>query len=131
MVGALVTQERVLQERGRQRSASPRTNRLTNDDWRLIQSCKNGDRKAWDRLIGKYERSVYRFAYSLSRNHDDAADIAGQVFVRLYEHIHSFRHDSHFTSWLFFYRPERLCRHMHPPAPPVPSLAGRGHGYRR
>jgi RNA polymerase sigma-70 factor (ECF subfamily) len=70
-------------------------------DWDIIQRCKQGDEKAWDALIARYEKSVYKFAYSLSRNYDDAADIAGQVFVRLYENIHTFRNDSHFTSWLF------------------------------
>jgi RNA polymerase sigma-70 factor, ECF subfamily len=74
---------------------------LVSEDWRLIQACKLGDRNAWNDLISRYEKSVYKFAYTLARNYDDAADIAGQVFVRLYENIHTFRNDSHFTSWLF------------------------------
>jgi len=86
------------------RSTSARAtgaSRTPTPDWELIQRCKSGDRSAWDILISRYERSVYKFAYTLSRNYDDAADIAGQVFVRLYENIHTFRNDSHFTSWLF------------------------------
>jgi RNA polymerase sigma-70 factor (ECF subfamily) len=75
--------------------------RPATEDWRLIQACKQGDHKAWDILIHRYEKSVYKFAYTLARNYDDAADIAGQVFVRLFENIHTFRNDSHFTSWLF------------------------------
>jgi RNA polymerase sigma-70 factor (ECF subfamily) len=75
--------------------------RASEDEWRLIQACKHGDREAWSILIRRYERSIYKFAYTLARNYDDAADIAGQVFIRLYEHIHTFRNDSHFTSWLF------------------------------
>jgi RNA polymerase sigma-70 factor, ECF subfamily len=77
------------------------TLRANSDDWKLIQACKQGDRHAWNLLIQRYEKSVYKFAYTLARNYDDAADIAGQVFVRLYENIHTFRNDSHFTSWLF------------------------------
>jgi RNA polymerase sigma-70 factor (ECF subfamily) len=85
------------------RQTTPRTStqRPASDDWRLIQACKQGDRRAWDLLIQRYEKSVYKFAYTLARNYDDAADIAGQVFVRLFENIHTFRNDSHFTSWLF------------------------------
>jgi RNA polymerase sigma-70 factor (ECF subfamily) len=82
-------------------TAARATGRDTSDDWRLIQACKQGDRRAWDQLIARYEKSVYKFAYTLARNYDDAADIAGQVFVRLFENIHTFRNDSHFTSWLF------------------------------
>ncbi len=77
------------------------TSRTPSSDWEIIQACKRGDRAAWDTLILRYEKSVYKFAYTLSRSYDDAADIAGQVFVRLYENIHTFRNDSHFTSWLF------------------------------
>jgi RNA polymerase sigma-70 factor (ECF subfamily) len=79
----------------------PRAKPTPAGDWEIIQRCKEGDAQAWDTLIAQYEKSVYKFAYSLSRNYDDAADIAGQVFVRLYENIKSFRNDSHFTSWLF------------------------------
>src|SRR5438876_9231875 len=71
------------------------------DDRNLIDLCRAGDPDAWNTLIQRYEKSVYRFAYTLCRNYDDAADIAGNVFLRLYENIHTFRHESNFTSWLF------------------------------
>lgn len=99
MIGTLVSTD--MSGVRQQRPLRARTNRLSQDDWRLIQACKRGDREAWDKLIARYEKSVYKFAYTLARNYDDAADIAGQVFVRLYENIGTFRHDSHFTSWLF------------------------------
>jgi RNA polymerase sigma-70 factor (ECF subfamily) len=67
----------------------------------LIERCKAGDAKAWDTLIRTYEKSVYKFAYSLCRNHDEAGDIAGQVFLRLYQNLHTFRYEASFTSWLF------------------------------
>jgi len=66
----------------------------------LIERCKSGDAKAWDTLIHTYEKSVYKFAYSLCRNHDEAGDIAGQVFLRLYQNLHTFRYEASFTSWL-------------------------------
>ena len=71
------------------------------DDGTLIDLCRQGDTRAWNALIQRYEKSVYRFAYTLCRNYDDAADIAGQVFLRLYENIRTFRNESNFTSWLF------------------------------
>src|SRR5687767_15188429 len=49
-----------------------------NDDRTLIDLCRQGDSVAWNALIQRYEKSVYRFAYTLCRNHDDSADIAGQ-----------------------------------------------------
>jgi len=67
----------------------------------LLDRCKSGDSAAWDTLIRRYEKSVYKFAYSLCRNHDEAGDIAGQVFLRLYQNLHTFRNEASFTSWLF------------------------------
>jgi RNA polymerase sigma-70 factor (ECF subfamily) len=67
----------------------------------LLDRCKQGDKDAWDTLIRRYEKSVYKFAYSLCRNHEEAGDIAGQVFLRLYQNLHTFRNEASFTSWLF------------------------------
>lgn len=67
----------------------------------LLERCKAGESAAWDTLIRKYEKSVYKFAYSLCRNHEEAGDIAGQVFLRLYQNLHTFRNEASFTSWLF------------------------------
>jgi RNA polymerase sigma-70 factor (ECF subfamily) len=67
----------------------------------LLDRCKAGDTSAWDTLIRRYEKSVYKFAYSLCRNHEEAGDIAGQVFLRLYQNLHTFRNEASFTSWLF------------------------------
>jgi len=67
----------------------------------LLDRCKAGDAAAWDTLIRRYEKSVYKFAYSLCRNHEEAGDIAGQVFLRLYQNLHTFRNEASFTSWLF------------------------------
>ena len=67
----------------------------------LLDRCKAGDKSAWDALIRRYEKSVYKFAYSLCRNHEEAGDIAGQVFLRLFQNLHTFRNEASFTSWLF------------------------------
>lgn len=67
----------------------------------LLDRCKAGDVAAWDTLIRRYEKSIYKFAYSLCRNHEEAGDIAGQVFLRLYQNLSTFRNEASFTSWLF------------------------------
>lgn len=67
----------------------------------LLERCKAGESAAWDMLIRKYEKSVNKFAYSLCRNYEEAGDIAGQVFLRLYQNLHTFRNEASFTSWLF------------------------------
>lgn len=70
-------------------------------EYALLEKCKRGDKAAWDTMIRRYEKSVYKFAFSLCRNHEEAGDIAGQVFLRLYQNLHTFRNEASFTSWLF------------------------------
>ena len=73
--------------------------RLSDQD--LIPRCQSGSRDAFDELISRYQRRVYTFAYRLTGNTDDAADIAADTFVRIYSSIGSFRGDSSFVTWLF------------------------------
>src|SRR5579864_8783665 len=78
------------------------------EESRLIARCLNNDDQAWRTLISRYEKCVYRFAYTLCRNRDDASDIASLVFVRVYQNLHTFRHEACFSSWLF-----RIVRNTH------------------
>jgi RNA polymerase sigma-70 factor (ECF subfamily) len=66
-----------------------------------IEACKKGDTKGWDILVKKYEGVIFKFAYSLSHNYDDAADITGMTLLKVYENIHSFRSEAPITSWFY------------------------------
>ena len=74
----------------------------------ILTRCKAGDSRAWDALINLYKLPVYRFAYSLCRNHDDAEDIAGQVFQRIFLNLSQFRFEAAFSAWVF-----RIVRNAH------------------
>ncbi|MGC8667435.1 MAG: sigma-70 family RNA polymerase sigma factor [Chthonomonadales bacterium] len=80
--------------------ASPRS-AGSEEDLRLVERCKRGDREAFDALMRRHERKVYNFAYRLSGNYDEANDIAAEAFVRVYTRIQSFRGESAFLTWLF------------------------------
>jgi RNA polymerase sigma-70 factor (ECF subfamily) len=67
----------------------------------LIKRCQAGESAAWDTLIKRYEPPVFKFAYSLCHSQDDADDITGRVFLRVYRNLNTFRHESSFRSWLF------------------------------
>src|SRR5690242_8614528 len=75
--------------------------RTSHDDLEIIRRCKQGDGTAWEILIARYRPTLTKFAYSLSRNHEDTADIVSMVLTRIYENIHSFRNEASFSSWLF------------------------------
>lgn len=60
----------------------------------------DGDPQALERLLEQHRDRAYRFAYRLTRNHDDAEDIAADAFVRAHRCIGSFKGNSAFSTWL-------------------------------
>ena len=71
------------------------------DESAIIQRCKQGDLSAFDELVRLYEKQVYNFAYRLAGNYDDANDIAGETFIKVFHAIETFRGDANFSTWLF------------------------------
>ncbi|HEY3364217.1 MAG TPA: sigma-70 family RNA polymerase sigma factor [Symbiobacteriaceae bacterium] len=67
----------------------------------LVQWAQDGNQTALCELIDRYERKTYNLAYRLMGNHADAADAAQEALVRVYTHLHHFRGDSAFSTWLF------------------------------
>ena len=67
----------------------------------LIDDLRAGDMTALAVLVEKYKRIVYRVAFQITKNHDDANDVMQDSFLKVYESIHSFRQESAFETWLY------------------------------
>lgn len=71
------------------------------DDQMLISRSQQGDRSAFNTLIRKHEARAYQYAYRLTRNPEEAADVVAEAFVRVYNALHNFKGQSAFTTWLY------------------------------
>ena len=71
------------------------------DDHEAVVACQRGEREAFDRLVERYQRDVYRLCYRYVNNHHDANDMAQEVFLKAYRAIGRFRGDSAFSTWLY------------------------------
>lgn len=67
----------------------------------LIERARNGDRTAFDALIRKHERRAYQYAFRLTNNADEAADVVADAFVRVYVALTNFKFQSAFSTWLY------------------------------
>lgn len=67
----------------------------------LIEDLRAGDMTALAVLVEKYKRLVYRLAFQITKNHEDANDAMQDTFLKVYESIHSFRQESAFETWLY------------------------------
>ena len=75
--------------------------RLREEDREAIEACQRGEREAFDRLVERYQRDIYRLCYRYVNNHHDASDLAQESFLKAYRAIGRFRGDSAFSTWLY------------------------------
>ena len=66
----------------------------------LIQAAQAGDRDALVSLLREVETSVYRTAYYLLGNEQDALDASQEALLRIYMKIHSYEEKAQFKTWV-------------------------------
>ncbi|MGC8702449.1 MAG: RNA polymerase sigma factor RpoE [Thiomonas sp.] len=67
----------------------------------LVQQVQAGHQKAFDLLVAKYQRRIYRLVLRFIRDPAQAEDVAQETFLRAYRAIGQFRGDSQFYTWLY------------------------------
>jgi RNA polymerase sigma-70 factor (ECF subfamily) len=71
------------------------------DEHALIERCLTGDTSAFEPLVERYRQRVWRLAYQLLHDREEAWDCAQEAFVRAFHSLPSFRGHSAFYTWLF------------------------------
>jgi RNA polymerase sigma-70 factor (ECF subfamily) len=66
----------------------------------VIEGCKAGDRKAFEKLVLFYQKKVFNFAYRMLGNMEEAKELAQEIFVSVFESIRELREDAKFDAWL-------------------------------
>ncbi len=82
------------------------------DDVDLVQRVKLGDRKAFAMLVERHEKPIFNLAVRMVRDHDDAADITQNTFVKAYRKLGSFNPDYKFFSWLYRIAANEALNHL-------------------
>ncbi len=70
-------------------------------DRELLASARDGDSRAYARLVGRYERRVFRLALHLLRNEADADDVTQETFVRAWGALSRFDGRSEPFTWVY------------------------------
>lgn len=69
-------------------------------DPELITLCQQKDSRAFEELIKRHQRTVYALLYRLAPDWNDTADLAQEVFIRMWRSIGNLRNPNAFRSWL-------------------------------
>lgn len=75
--------------------------RVNADDEMLIERSRRGNRAAFDELISRHQQRAYQYAFRLTRDPEEAADVVAESFIRMYKALANFKGDSAFTTWMY------------------------------
>jgi RNA polymerase sigma-70 factor (ECF subfamily) len=70
-------------------------------DAELVESCLAGQRGAFDLLVERHQRHVYQLCFRFVGNHEDASDLAQDVFIRAYRGLGKFKGEASLGTWLY------------------------------
>jgi RNA polymerase sigma-70 factor (ECF subfamily) len=88
------------------------TSKEMDPDFTLIERYKSGDMTAFDELMLRYERQIYRLCYRFTSNADDARDLAQEIFIKAFEHLSDFRKESSLKTWLYRIATNHCINHI-------------------
>jgi RNA polymerase sigma-70 factor (ECF subfamily) len=66
----------------------------------IIEGCVRGDKRAQDTLYKKYASLLYGICLRYAKNKMEAEDVLQEVFVKIYNNVHTYHHDGSFEGWL-------------------------------
>jgi len=66
----------------------------------LVRAAKQGDDSAFEELVRRYERNVFRIAQHITQNREDAEDVVQEAFLKAYTNLARFQEQSKFYTWL-------------------------------
>ncbi|CAN5414176.1 RNA polymerase sigma factor [soil metagenome] len=66
----------------------------------LIERCRAGEAGAFDELFKLIHNDIFRWAFSLVRDEDDALEIMQDCFMRIFRHLHRLQDPKKFPHWV-------------------------------
>lgn len=70
------------------------------EEMALVRAAKAGDDSAFEELVRRYDRNVFRIAQHITQNREDAEDVVQDAFLKAYSNLAQFQGQSKFYTWL-------------------------------
>ena len=74
---------------------------VENSDWLLVQRVQQGDNRAFDLLVLKYQNKLGSVVSRYIRDHDEIKDVVQDAFIKAYKALKNFRGESAFYTWVY------------------------------
>jgi len=70
------------------------------DELALVHAAKAGSLEAFEQLVRRYDRNVFRIAQHITQNREDAEDVVQDAFLKAFQNLEGFQENSKFYTWL-------------------------------
>src|SRR5438552_14958396 len=70
------------------------------DELALVRAAKRGDMGAFEQLVKRYDRNIFRIAQHITQNREDAEDVVQDAFLKAFQNLEQFQGQSKFYTWL-------------------------------
>src|SRR5437870_11178681 len=67
----------------------------------VLARARQGDSEAFRALVERHSRSVFRLAFRMTGNEQDAEDVVQETFLRAYKQLSHYESRSSFSTWLY------------------------------
>jgi RNA polymerase sigma-70 factor (ECF subfamily) len=81
--------------------SGPAVTPICDQDARLVAATQAGDGAAFEQLVSRYDRKLFRIAYNIVHNAADAQDVVQNTFIKVFQNIGRFQSHSKFSTWLY------------------------------
>ena len=70
------------------------------DDLPLVRRSLKGDERAFEELVTRYEAALYRLAWRMLGNEEEARDIVQEAFLRVFRALETYDQSRRFSTWI-------------------------------
>jgi RNA polymerase sigma-70 factor (ECF subfamily) len=70
------------------------------DESAFVAKARQGDLTAFNELVNRYSRKIFRLAKHITQNDEDAEDVLQETFLKAFEHLGNFQGQSKFYTWI-------------------------------
>ena len=74
---------------------------MDESDGAVVVRAQSGDGDAFRTLVERHSRSVFRLAYRMTGNEQDAEDVVQETFLRAFKQLSHYESRSSFSTWLY------------------------------
>ena len=79
----------------------PKVDEPVSEELMLVHAAKAGDISAFEELVRRYDRNVFRIAQHITQNREDAEDVVQDAFLKAYQNLGSSRSSRSFIRGWF------------------------------